>query len=159
MVQFILVKMGYFKIAVCQQAVHHAQVQLTLGQVVVKILIPQMDVYRSGSIMALNCGQRPFSYTPPAGFKTLCTTNLSTPTIGTTASTTANEYFDATTYTGTGSSLSITNSGAMQPDLVWIKIRNQAFDHTLVDAVRGTSKDLESNTTGSEQTRSTVTGV
>ncbi len=104
-----------------------------------------------------NFGQRPFAYTPPTGFVALNTFNLPTPTIGATASTTANEYFDATTYTGTGSSLSITNSGAMQPDLVWIKIRNQAFDHTLVDAVRGTSKDLESNTTGSEQTRSTVT--
>jgi hypothetical protein len=104
-----------------------------------------------------NFGQRPFTYTPPSGFVRLNTFNLPTPTIGATASTTANEYFDATTYTGTGSSLSITNSGAMQPDLVWIKIRSQSFDHTLVDAVRGTSKDLESNTTGSEQTRSTVT--
>jgi hypothetical protein len=110
-----------------------------------------------GQNPSINFGQRPFTYTPPTGFVALNTFNLPTPTIGATASTTANEYFDATTYTGTGSSLSITNSGAMQPDLVWIKIRSQSFDHTLVDAVRGTSKDLESNTTGSEQTRSTVT--
>jgi hypothetical protein len=109
------------------------------------------------SSTSTNFGQRAFSYTPPTNFNSINTFNLPTPTIGATASTTANEYFDATTYTGTGSSLSITNSGAMQPDLVWIKIRNQSFDHTLVDAVRGTSKDLESNTTGSEQTRSTVT--
>ena len=109
------------------------------------------------SSTSTNFGQRAFSYTPPTNFNSINTFNLPTPTIGATASTTANEYFDATTYTGTGSSLSITNSGAMQPDLVWIKIRNQAYDHTLVDAVRGTSKDLESNTTGSEQTRSTVT--
>jgi hypothetical protein len=115
------------------------------------------SVYTSSSGWNANFGQQPFAYTPPTGFVRLNTFNLPTPTIGATASTTANEYFDATTYTGTGSSLSITNSGAMQPDLVWIKIRNQAYDHTLVDAVRGTSKDLESNTTGSEQTRSTVT--
>ena len=109
------------------------------------------------SSTSTNFGQRAFSYTPPTNFNSINTFNLPTPTIGATPATTANEYFDATTYTGTGSSLSITNSGAMQPDLVWIKIRSQSFDHTLVDAVRGTSKDLESNTTGSEQTRSTVT--
>jgi hypothetical protein len=116
---------------------------------------PAVNMFNDSA--ATNFGQQPFVYTPPTGFLALNTFNLPTPTIGATASTTANEYFDATTYTGTGSSLSITNSGAMQPDLVWIKIRSQSFDHTLVDAVRGTSKDLESNTTGSEQTRSTVT--
>jgi len=35
-------------------------------------------------------------------------------------------HFQTTTYTGTGSSTSITNDGnsSMQPDLLWIKQRN-----------------------------------
>ena len=65
-------------------------------------------------------------------------------------------YFNTKLYTGTGATQSVTGVG-FQPDWVWIKIRNQAFDHTLVDAVRGVQKDLESNTTAAEDTRSTVT--
>ena len=65
-------------------------------------------------------------------------------------------YFNTKLYTGTGATNSVTGVG-FQPDWVWIKIRNQTFDHTLVDAVRGVQKDLESNTTAAEDTRSTVT--
>jgi hypothetical protein len=65
-------------------------------------------------------------------------------------------YFNTVLYTGTGASNAITGVG-FKPDWVWIKIRNQTFDHTLVDAVRGVQKDLESNTTAAEDTRSTVT--
>jgi hypothetical protein len=65
-------------------------------------------------------------------------------------------YFNTKLYTGTGATQSITGVG-FKPDWVWIKIRNQTFDHTLVDAVRGVQKDLESNTTAAENTRSTVT--
>ena len=98
-----------------------------------------------------NFGQRPFAYTAPSGFKALCTTNLPEPTIAD-----GGLYMNPVLYTGNGSTQSITGVG-FQPDLVWIKIRNQAYDHTLVDAVRGTSKDLESSSTDAEQTRSTVT--
>jgi hypothetical protein len=86
-----------------------------------------------------NFGQQPFVGTPPTNFNRLNTFNLPTPTIGATASTTANKYFDATTYTGTGSTQSIVNSGAMQPDLVWLKSRSNAQDHNLYDSVRGIS--------------------
>jgi hypothetical protein len=103
----------------------------------------------------VNFGQRPFAYTPPTGFNRLNTFNLSTPTIGATASTQANKYFDATLYTGTGSSLSITNSNSMQPDFVWIKSRSGATDHGLYDAVRGVQLQLESNNTGAETTETT----
>lgn len=109
----------------------------------------------SGDGGYLNCGQRPFAYTPPSGFSALNTFNLPTPTIGATASTQANDYFDVTTYTGTGSSQSITNSGSMQPDFVWIKGRSGATDHGLYDAVRGVQKQLESNNTDAETTETT----
>jgi hypothetical protein len=102
---------------------------------------------------SFNFGQRPFSYTPPSGFKTLNTTNLPTPTIGVTASTTANKYFDATLYTGAGNtSTSITNAGGFQPDFVWTKARSIGYSNYLYDSVRGTgtSKSLVSNGTGAE---------
>jgi hypothetical protein len=102
------------------------------------------------SSCAGNFGQRPFSYTPPSGFKTLNTTNLPTPTIGATASTTANKYMDVTTYTGTGSTQSIVNSGAMQPDFVWTKQRSGTANNCLLDSVRGVSRVLFSDLTNAE---------
>ena len=103
-----------------------------------------------------NFGQRPFTYTPPSGFKSLCTTNLPTPTIGATVATAANKNFDATLYTGTGATQTITNSGSMQPDFVWLKTRNQSgYGHELFDSVRGATKYLISNSTGAESTEAT----
>jgi hypothetical protein len=103
----------------------------------------------------LNFGQRPFTYTPPTGFVALNTFNLPTPTIGATASTQANKYFDATTYTGNGTSQSIVNSGAMQPDWVWVKSRSAATSHIDVDVLRGTSNVLVVNGTAGDQNIST----
>jgi len=101
---------------------------------------------------SINFGQQPFAYTAPSGYKALCTQNLTTPTIGATSTTTANKYMDVSLYSGTSASQSITNSGSMQPDLVWIKSRSAATDNKLTDAVRGTTKGLISNTTGAETT-------
>jgi hypothetical protein len=105
-----------------------------------------------GITVAFNFGQRPFAYTPPTGFKALNTLNLPTPTI-----LKGNQYFDATTYTGQNTSLSVTNSGSMQPDFVWIKKRNGATDHNLVDSVRGTDKNLISNSAAAESTVARLT--
>jgi len=102
----------------------------------------------------INFGQRPFAYTAPSGFKALCTQNLPTPTIGATAATQANDYFNTVLYTGTGSSQSITGVG-FQPDWVWIKERNGAADHGLYDVARGVQKQLESNTLDAETTETT----
>jgi hypothetical protein len=102
--------------------------------------------------LTANFGQRPFAYTAPSGFKALCTQNLPTPAIGATSSTLASKNFDIATYTGTGSSLSVT-SLAFQPDFTWIKGRSGATDHALYDAVRGVQKDLVSNTTAAETTQ------
>jgi hypothetical protein len=100
-----------------------------------------------------NFGQQPFVITPPSGFKSLCTTNLPTPTIGATVATAANKYFDATLYTGTGATLSVTNAGAFQPDFVWLKSRSAATNHQLFDVVRGTTKVLTTSVlTEAEQT-------
>ena len=98
----------------------------------------------------INFGQRAFAYTAPSGFKALCTTNLPTPTIGATSTTQANDYFDVTLYTGTDATQTITNSGSMQPDLVWVKSRNSAYNHYLYDSIRGATNALRSSTTGAE---------
>jgi hypothetical protein len=105
------------------------------------------------STLDANFGQRPFSYTQPTGFSALNTQNLSTPTIANGAS-----YMAATTYTGTGSSLTIANTVngiSFYPDFVWVKGRSGATDHALYDSVRGTTKDLASNTTAAETTQAT----
>lgn len=105
-----------------------------------------VGTFGSGSMTA-NFGQRPFSYTPPSGYSALNTQNLPTPTI-----LKGNQYMDATTYTGNGSTQSLTNSGSFQPDLVWVKSRSNALDHKLTDSVRGVTKGLISDTTGAETT-------
>ena len=46
------------------------------------------------------------------------------------------DYFNTKLYTGNGSTQSITGVG-FQPDWVWIKVRSQAHNHYLYDAVRG----------------------
>jgi hypothetical protein len=66
-----------------------------------------------------------------------------------------NLFMNATTYTGTGSTLAVTNGVAgqsFQPDMVWIKERSQAQDHALFDSVRGATKQLSTNTNTGEAT-------
>jgi hypothetical protein len=99
---------------------------------------------------SINFGQRPFAYTPPTGYVALNTFNLLDSTIKK-----GNTVMDATTYTGTGASLSVTNAGAFKPDLVWIKSRSAATDNKLTDFVRGATKALISNTTAAETTDTT----
>ena len=61
-------------------------------------------------------------------------------------------YFQTTLYTGNGSTNAITNTGNsdLQPDWLWLKKRNSSANHFLFDAVRGASKELNSNNTEAE---------
>jgi hypothetical protein len=93
----------------------------------------------------INFGQRPFAYTPPSGFLSLCTTNLPASTV-----LKGSEYMNVALYTGNGTSQTIDTG--LQPDFIWIKRRNGAAAHTLTDSVRGTSKQLFTNLTDAEQT-------
>jgi hypothetical protein len=100
-----------------------------------------------------NFGQRPFSYTPPSGFKALNTQNLPDATIKNGAS-----YMAATTYTGNGTSQTISNGTnntigtTFQPDWIWAKARSAATNSQLVDSVRGYDKYVTSDSTSAEQT-------
>ena len=112
-------------------------------------LSPFAGCYGSSNTIILNAGQRSFSYTPPTGYKSLCTTNLPHPTIadGSTA-------FDSVTYSGDGTNGRAITGINHSPDLVWIKARNQADGHNLFDIVRGTTKVIKSNNTNAELTES-----
>ena len=66
-------------------------------------------------------------------------------------------YFQAKTYSGTGSTNSVTLDGDedMQPDLVWVKEKVAGGgneNHGLVDAVRGVTKSIHSNSGNAEST-------
>jgi len=95
--------------------------------------------------LTANFGQRSFSYAAPAGFKSLCTANLPTPTIAK-----GSDYFDVKLYTGNGSTQTISGLN-FSPDLVWAKSRSAATNHGLIDTVRGRSSILISELTVAEQ--------
>ena len=93
-----------------------------------------------------NFGQRAFAY-PVSGYKALVDTNLGAPLVAK-----PNTLFDVVKYDGTGAAQTITGL-AFNPDFLWIKNRNfSGYNHHLTDAVRGVTKRLKSNTTGSELT-------
>tara|TARA_R110001583_G_scaffold20436_5_gene78812 strand:+ start:6571 stop:8895 length:2325 start_codon:yes stop_codon:yes gene_type:complete len=90
----------------------------------------------SGAVQTFNFGQKDFAYTPPSGFSALSTSNLPDPAI---AIPSAN--FNPHIYTGTNNTNAITGVG-FQPDLVWVKQRDVAYNHQLHDAVRGAAAGL-----------------
>jgi len=99
----------------------------------------------------MNFGQRPFAYTPPTGFRSLCTTNLPATAIGFGLTNQGDDYFNTVLYTGNGSSQSITGVG-FQPDFTWIKSRSGADNHNLFNSVVGLPNRLFSNLTNAENT-------
>lgn len=111
----------------------------------------------SNSAWVMNFGQRAFSFTAPSGFKCLVSTNLPTVnSIGTTSSTQATDYFNPLIYTGDGVSGRTVTGVGFQPDLVWIKARNQAYSNQVTDVVRGPSKALLTNDSSAELPNRTV---
>ena len=86
---------------------------------------------------SVNFGQRAFSH-QPSGFVGLCTNELPTPTIKK-----GSDYFVTKTYSGTGSTQTITTG--IDADLVWVKRRNNTQYHILADTVRGAGHYFVSN--------------
>ncbi len=94
-------------------------------------------------VYSLNFGQRPFAYTPPAGYLKLNTFNLPDSSI-----VDGSEYMNPVLYTGNGGTKVVTTG--FQPDLVWMKNRGAAQDNTLMDSVRAGDGILISNWDGAE---------
>ena len=99
------------------------------------------------STLAVNFGQRAFSYTAPTGYKKLCSANLPDPTI-----LLPNKHFDTLLWTGDASYPRVITGLQFQPDWHWTKTRNQSYGHGMYDSVRGTgsSKALRPDDAGSE---------
>ena len=65
--------------------------------------------------------------------------------------------FNTKLYTGNGGTQSI--DVGFQSDFTWLKSRTEAKNHVLIDAVRGSSKNIHSNLTNAEDTNATrITG-
>jgi hypothetical protein len=65
-------------------------------------------------------------------------------------------FMNATTYTGTGAAASVANGApgaSFQPDLVWIKARNDTTWNQVFDSVRGVNKGIYTNDTYQETTQ------
>jgi len=65
------------------------------------------------------------------------------------------DYFNTKLYTGNGTDATGITGVGFQPDWVWIKERSSTSPHKLLDAVRGATKELESNSTNAEATEAT----
>jgi len=112
-------------------------------------IAPSVAVYSTGvDKLAVNCGQRPFAYTPPTGFLALNSFNLPDSTI-----TNGKKQFDINLWTGNGTSQTIINSGSFAPDLVWIKDRTSGTNNPrFIDSIRGVTKEIYPSLTNAEQT-------
>ena len=110
----------------------------------------QWTVFVYGYINAghqVNFGQRPFLYTPPTGHVALNTYNLPDSTIKKGSS-----YMNVATYTGSSSNVTVTSG--FYPDFAWAKSRNNTYNHSLFDSVRGGDNVIFSNLTNAESTTS-----
>jgi len=85
----------------------------------------------------INFGQRAFTHTPPTGFKSLCSANLSAPRV-----LRADLGMDVVLYTGDAAASNAITGLLFSPDFVWIKNRAVAASHVLYDTVRGATKRL-----------------
>lgn len=97
--------------------------------------------------LSFNFGQQGFAYTPPDGFKPICSANLPIPSIKKGSS-----HMDTLLYTGDGQNSRTVNGLNFQPNLLWIKARDATSDHGLYDSLRGVQKRLNSNSSAVEGT-------
>ena len=91
-----------------------------------------------------------FYYTPPAGFLSMCTSNLADSAIGTNSDIKPRDVFEVLLYTGDASSTRAITGVGFKPDWVWFSQRNNTSSKLLFDSSRGVNKALFSNTNGSE---------
>jgi len=98
-----------------------------------------------------NFGQRPFTYTPPTGFKALNTLNLPAPTI-----LKGEQYMNATLWNGNSTNATVITTTLGTVDFAWVKRRNGIDDHRLANTVTGGNRHLKSNSTDAESTATTI---
>ena len=106
--------------------------------------------------MYANFGQRPFTYTPPAGYKSLCAKNIP-PNVPSLVR--PQKHFDTILYTGNGTSGHSISGLEFKPDFVWIKNRDGTYYHNLSDTVRGITRSVNSNASDAEVNYSNISAV
>ena len=100
-------------------------------------VVPFVGSYGSSIYSIVNFGQQAFTYTPPTGFRSICSKNFAIqgPTVSSPKS-----HFNVVTYAGdSNNSTEITLD--FQPDLIWIKNRTEGgsdgtSQHMLFDSMR-----------------------
>lgn len=105
----------------------------------------------NGYVSHINFGQRSFAYTPPTGFKALCTANLPAPSI-----IKPSNHFNV--QLSTGANIKTDSEALFTNELEWIKDRANANNHQLIDSVRGSNAVLQSNTTVAQTTYTAPSG-
>ena len=93
---------------------------------------------------SLNFGQRAFSSSIPSGYQKLNSQNLPEP-----VAPRGDKYFDAITYSGTGSQRAVTGFN-FAPDWVWVKRRNNNNFNILANTILGANNYMVSNTVDAE---------
>ena len=93
-----------------------------------------------------------FLYAPPTGFIAVCAANLLTPGTDPADEEEPANYFDAKLYTGDGATTLAITGLEFQPDLTWIKNRDQADSHIWTDSSRGVTEILLTNEQDAETT-------
>ena len=88
-------------------------------------------------------GYGSFYYAPPTDHLALCSKNLPDPTI------TPSEHFNTVLYTGANGN-TVTGVG-FQPDLTWIKARNQGYSHNWYDSVRGATQKFNTDNAAAQE--------
>lgn len=118
---------------------------------------PSAGVYgtsTSGGAIA-NFGQRPFAYTPPTGFKALCTTNLPTPAI---IDPSQHHYVKTLAKSG-DTSFTLPWNADTYDTLFRVKRLDSTGDKYVIDGLRGYTKVLKLSTQDLETTDANVLGV
>jgi hypothetical protein len=113
-------------------------------------------LYGSGGGFAYNPGTRPYNWTKPTGYNSICVANFSTPSVvlGT-------DYVRMSNYTGTAATQSIDNtsnsftSTGLQPDIVWIFPNSASFNHVAYDVAQGVTKAIDLSATTAITTKAT----
>ena len=97
----------------------------------------------SAQVVTADFGQQGFDYTPPTGFKSVCSKNME-PELSP-AIIDPEKHFKCIVYSGTGSTNQIDTIG-FKPDLVWVKRKDDSSYHILTDSINGAGNYFVSNT-------------
>lgn len=104
-----------------------------------------------------NFGQRPFAYSPPTGFKALCTKNL--PEVPASLLDPTDHHIDITVTKSGDTNFTLPWDASVYDTFFEIKRRDASGDWYQIDGLRGYDKILKSNSTAAETTDANVLGV